>query len=55
MGMSSTSLFVAEFVLGAVVVLGFAAHQLWSLKKLRQERERKQREAASRAERERQP
>lgn len=32
--MSSTSLFVAEFVLTAVVVLGFCAHQLWSLNKL---------------------
>lgn len=48
MGMSSTSLFVAEFVLSAGLVLGFAAHQLWSLKKLREERERKKRDAAAR-------
>jgi hypothetical protein len=42
--MSSTSLFVAEFLLTAVVVLGFAAHQLWQLRKL--DRERKARDRA---------
>ncbi|WP_296577122.1 hypothetical protein [Phreatobacter sp.] len=36
--MSSTSLFVAEFMLTAVVILGFCAHQLWSLNKLSRER-----------------
>lgn len=36
--MSSTSLFIAEFLLTAVVVLGFAAHQLWQLRKLSRER-----------------
>lgn len=36
--MSSTSLFIAEFVLTALVVLGFAAHQLWQLRKLARER-----------------
>lgn len=39
--MSSTSLFVAEFLFTALVVLGFCAHQLWQLRKL--ERERKTR------------
>lgn len=37
--MSSTSLFVAEFVLTAVIVLGFCAHQLWSLKRLKAKRD----------------
>ncbi|MCZ8315465.1 hypothetical protein [Phreatobacter sp.] len=46
--MSSDWLFAAEFVLTAVLVLGFAAHQLRSLKKLKEERERKAREAAAR-------
>ncbi len=36
--MSSTSLFVAEFMLTAFVILGFCAHQLWSLNKLSRER-----------------
>lgn len=46
--MSSDWLFAAEFVLTVVLVLGFAAHQLLSLRKLRDERERKAREAAAR-------
>jgi len=45
---SSDWLFAAEFVLTIVVVLGFAAHQLWSLRKLKDERERKACEAAAR-------
>ena len=36
--MSSTSLFVAEFVLTAVLVLGFCAFQLRSLNRLARER-----------------
>lgn len=40
--MSSTSLFVAEFLLTALVVLGFCAHQLWQLRRL--DRERKARD-----------
>lgn len=39
--MSSTSLFVAEFVLTATIILGFCAHQLWSLRKLSRDREAK--------------
>jgi hypothetical protein len=45
---SSDWLFAAEFVLTAGLVLGFAWHQLHALKKLREERERKAREAAAR-------
>jgi hypothetical protein len=36
--MSSTSLFVAEFVLTAVLVLGFCAHQIRSLNRLSRDR-----------------
>lgn len=36
--MSSTALFIAEFLLTALVVLGFAAHQLWQLRKLARDR-----------------
>ncbi|MBY0362954.1 MAG: hypothetical protein K2X45_13705 [Phreatobacter sp.] len=36
--MSSNALFVAEFMLTAFVILGFCAHQLWSLNKLARER-----------------
>lgn len=36
--MSSTWLFVAEFVLTAVLVLGFCAHQIRSLNRLARER-----------------
>ena len=46
--MSSDWLFAAEFALTAVLVLGFAAHQLRSLRRLREERERKKRETTAR-------
>ncbi|WP_439574776.1 hypothetical protein [Phreatobacter sp.] len=41
--MSSTSLFVAEFALTALVVLGFCAHQLRQLRRLERERKAKDR------------
>jgi hypothetical protein len=41
--MSSTALFIAEFLLTALVVLGFAAHQLWQLRKLARDRKARDR------------